>query len=137
MNKLVLPLVAAVMTFVIAADNAHAGLFSRCCKRPSILNKCRKVCCPEPVCCVEPEPVCCVEPEPVCCPEPAPVVVCAEPEPTPVVVCPEPEPAPVVACCPEPAPVVVVCKPAPVVCCKPAPKKCCFLSRLRSFFCCR
>jgi len=95
MNKFVLPLVA-VMTFVIAAESAQAGLFARCCKRASILNKCRKKCCPAPVCCVEPEPVCCVEPEPVCCPEPAPVAVCPEPEPTPVVVCPEPEPAPVV-----------------------------------------
>jgi len=69
MNKFVLPLVA-VMTFVIAAESAQAGLFARCCKRASILNKCRKKCCPAPVCCVEPEPVCCVEPEPVCCPEP-------------------------------------------------------------------
>ena len=135
MNKFVLPLVAAAMTFVIAAENAQAGLFDRCCKRPSILNKCRKTCCPVPVCCPEPEPVCCPEPEPVCCPEPEPVCC---PEPEPVVVCPEPEPAPVVVCCPEPAPVVVCCKPAPVVvCCKPAPKKCCFLSRLRSLFCCR
>jgi len=107
MNKFVLPLVAAAMTFVIAAENAQAGLFARCCKRPSILNKCRKPCCPVPVCCVEPEPVCCpepeqvvvcAEPEPVCCPEPEPVVVC-------------PEPAPVVVCCPKPAPVVVVSFP--------------------------
>ena len=32
MNKFVLT-IAAVMTFVIAAENLEAGLFDRCCKR--------------------------------------------------------------------------------------------------------
>jgi len=144
MNKFVLALFAA-MTFVVATENTQAGLFDRCCKRPSILKKCCVTkCCPapKPVCCPAPEPVCCPEPapEPVCCPEPAPEPVCCpEPAPEPVC-CPEPAPEPV--CCPEPAPAPVCCPaPKPVcckpVCCKPARKKCCLGSRLRGLMACR